>query len=268
MLHGCGFEAQRLDHRLYVVRIERGHAIELPDFPDRLDGPVHPLLCECYELGALVCLKDCLVLVPDGWWCQICGMTTSPTPDQHSRPTAFTDATTDELLGLLCEGRSLREICEADHLPSLSTVYRRLHSDPVFQARYAAARATGAEAMADEVIELGRNATSENAAGIRVRVDTVKWAAARLAPKRWGDRVSAELSGPGGTPLTLQAVAPPLVPREVRASMQALLAEAEAAAGLPSPGTATDAERLKAIMATGEMTAELYASLHDSPDAP
>jgi hypothetical protein len=196
-------------------------------------------------------------------------MSTTPPPDhcRRDRPSELTDPAIDEILAGLCEGKSLREICEAEHLPSRSTVFRRLHRDPAFQAAYAAARATGAEAMCDEVIELGRNATSENAAGIRVRVDTVKWAAARLAPKRWGDKIAAEVSGPDGKPLQLQPVQVSMVPAQVAAGIKALLTRSEAAANLPSGDGKPDEERLQAVLSSGApIDPDLYDALYTDTD--
>ena len=38
----------------------------------------------------------------------------------------------------------------------------------------------------------------------RLRVDTRKWVASKMKPKKYGDKV--ELSGPGGGPITIAAV--------------------------------------------------------------
>ena len=35
----------------------------------------------------------------------------------------------------------------------------------------------------------------------RLRVDSRKWLASKLAPKKYGDRLAAELSGPDGGPI-------------------------------------------------------------------
>jgi hypothetical protein len=176
---------------------------------------------------------------------------TTDAPDtsrKPGRPSSVTPEIQDRILTLLCEGQSLRSICEAEDMPDRGTVMRLLHRDPAFQAAYAAARATGAEAMADEVIELGRAATSENAAAIRVRVDTVKWAAAKFAPKRWGDRVTTEVTGADGAPVRLQAIAVPMVPAQVAVAVRDLIGKAEADIGLPAGDDKPDAERLKAIV--------------------
>jgi hypothetical protein len=35
----------------------------------------------------------------------------------------------------------------------------------------------------------------------RLEIDTLKWQAGKEAPKRYGDRISQEISGPGGAPI-------------------------------------------------------------------
>jgi hypothetical protein len=183
------------------------------------------------------------------------------------RPSELTDLAIDEILSGLCEGRSLREICESEHLPSRSTVFRRLHRDPAFQAAYQAARACGAEAMCDEAIAIAMEASPATANVARVQVDTIKRAASKFAPRRFGDRVAAELSGPGGSPLTLQAVAAPMVPREVAAGIKALLTSAEQAAGLPPGDGKPDEERLQAVLSSdAPVHPDLYEALHGCAD--
>jgi hypothetical protein len=204
-------------------------------------------------------------LVVGGAQCDIVRMSISNDsnpPRGPGRQSTLTETAIEEILARLCEGESLRQICESEHLPNRSAVFRRLHHDVSFQAAYAAARATGAEAMCDEVIDLGRSATSENAAAMRVRVDTVKWAAAKLAPRRWGDKLQAELSGPGGSPLQIAPVLPPLTRPEIAEGIRALLSQAEQDMGLPAGDGKPDGERLQAILTSGEpMSPAVYEAV-------
>ncbi len=38
----------------------------------------------------------------------------------------------------------------------------------------------------------------------RLRVDARKWALARMSPRRYGDRVATEISGPNGGPIQVE----------------------------------------------------------------
>lgn len=103
------------------------------------------------------------------------------------RPTTFTP----DLAGLICdriaEGESLRSICEQVGMPSRSTVHMWLAQNDTFSDQYAHAREAQADKLADEIIEIADTATDASIA--RLRVDARKWAASKLAPKRYGDKL-------------------------------------------------------------------------------
>jgi hypothetical protein len=164
-------------------------------------------------------------------------MTTPADPPRPpGRPSDYTPELAAEICEFLAEGKSLRWVCEQDGMPSRRSVLRWLRANADFQAAYRVAREYGAEALADEIIDLASQHMEPAAAPVaRFRLDAVKWAASKLSPKRWGDTLKAELSGPGGAPLQLQPVAapPPLTPAEVVGAVKALLREAEQAAVRP-----------------------------------
>ena len=64
-----------------------------------------------------------------------------------------------------------------------------------FLERYARARDAQADKLFKECLEIADKATPENVSVARLQVDTRKWAAARLAPKKYGDRVEHDHKG-------------------------------------------------------------------------
>ena len=74
--------------------------------------------------------------------------------------------------------------------------------DEDFLERYARAREAQADKFFKECIEIADTATQENCNVARLRVDTRKWAAARLAPKKYGDHISHDVKG--GTNVNFQ----------------------------------------------------------------
>ena len=54
--------------------------------------------------------------------------------------------------------------------------------------------------MADMVRDLVDSTTPENAAAARVKLAAFQWLAAKLAPKRYGDKTTVENTGPDGGP--------------------------------------------------------------------
>lgn len=138
-----------------------------------------------------------------------------------------------ELAVLICarmgEGESLRSICRDDAMPALSTVFRWLAGDREFQEQYARAMDARATLLAEEILEISDESSgdavtdpetgtvrmdAEFVARSRLRVDSRKWLAARMAPKKYGDKVTQEISGPGGAPVStitkIELVAAPI----------------------------------------------------------
>lgn len=110
------------------------------------------------------------------------------------RPSDFTQETADTICTLLGEGKSLRTICDADEMPSQSSVFRWLQANEPFREQYARARDTQAETVfdrmrdvaADEVIDVNR---------ARLMIETDKWYLGKLKPKAYGDKVEQVHTG-------------------------------------------------------------------------
>lgn len=132
-----------------------------------------------------------------------------------ARPSGYSDELVAVILERLAEGESLRAICRDENMPSQSMVFRWLADNQSFREQYARARESQADYWADEIIEIsddGANDTYKDADGhertnqdviarSRLRVDTRKWLMARMAPKKYGDKITQEVTGADGAPL-------------------------------------------------------------------
>jgi hypothetical protein len=136
-----------------------------------------------------------------------------------SRPSDFTKELADLICAQLAEGVSLRSVCRAEDMPDKSTVFRWLRTKPEFRDQYARAKEESADALVEEMLDIaddGANdyTTRDYANGgsevvvdhdhisrSRLRVDTRKWVAAKLKPKRYGDKIETTLQGPDGGPI-------------------------------------------------------------------
>jgi hypothetical protein len=105
----------------------------------------------------------------------------------------------------LAEGESLNKICKDEGMPDKATVFRWLASDASFCDKYARARELQAETQFDELIDIVDQppelsyVTDKNGELVEVkfdssyvqwmklRVDTRKWTAARMAPKKYAE---------------------------------------------------------------------------------
>lgn len=112
------------------------------------------------------------------------------------RPSSYTQAIADEICEGLAGGRSLHRLCKEEGFPHEATVYRWLQENDSFRESYAHARDRQADRFASEIIEIVDE--EEDAARARVRMDARKWAASKLAPKKYGDKVEHQHGGENG----------------------------------------------------------------------
>lgn len=142
------------------------------------------------------------------------------------RPSDFTPEVAGAICELLSEGSSLRSICDADDMPSMSTVFRWLAASEEFREQYARARELQADTLFDEILEIAddaRNdwmerrgeedagwvANGEHIQRSRLRLDARKWMAGKLRPKKYGDKVDHEHTGNVGVTFQTVYEAPP-----------------------------------------------------------
>ena len=117
--------------------------------------------------------------------------------------------TRDVILDKIASGKSLRDICSAEGMPSESLVRKWSIQEDDFGAQYARAREAGMEALADEILQIsdsqegdvlktedGREIVNHDAIQrAKLRVDTRKWLMSKIAPKRYGDKLDLNHSG-------------------------------------------------------------------------
>ena len=124
---------------------------------------------------------------------------------KKGRPSLYTEALAAKICQRLAEGESLRAICADKAMPGISTVMGWLFdgNHDGFSEQYARAREAQAEIRADEIVDIADDASgdftadkdgklvanSEHNQRSRPPVDARKWIAAKLLPKRYGDKL-------------------------------------------------------------------------------
>lgn len=135
------------------------------------------------------------------------------------RPSKFTTKLADEICERLANGETLLAICRDEHMPSRPTVHQWILKPPAgaeeFPFTYARAREIGVNVLVDQTLEISADGSKDvyvDADGnertnnevvqrSRLRVDTIKWLASKIAPKVYGERL--ELAGDKDAPLTI-----------------------------------------------------------------
>lgn len=127
-----------------------------------------------------------------------------------------------QLAALICEriadGRSLRDICADDDMPVKSSILKWLGLHQDFADQYARAREAQADHFAEEILDIADDGTNdwmkrqqgeetvevanhEHISRSKLRVDARKWLMSKMAPKKYGDKITQEVTGADGAPL-------------------------------------------------------------------
>ena len=148
--------------------------------------------------------------------------TLSKTPVKKiGRPSSFDQKVANIICIRMSEGDSLRKICTDPMMPDRQTVYSWMLTHPIFLDQYTRAREEQAETLADEIVSIADEDPSMtefrdkqgNLVDIkidsgyvnyqRLRIESRKWTASKLRPKKYGDRV-AVTGVENGAPITTQ----------------------------------------------------------------
>jgi hypothetical protein len=110
------------------------------------------------------------------------------------RPSDYTQELADRICAQLSDGKSLRSVCKADDMPSTVTVFSWLRTHEEFLNQYTRAKEESADALTDEMLDIADDVEGDSQRD-RLRVDTRKWIASKLKPKKYGDKLEHDVSG-------------------------------------------------------------------------
>ncbi len=111
----------------------------------------------------------------------------------------------DAVCDILAEGKSLRIACRAKGTPVKSTFLRWKNEDETgaLSDQYARARANGADACFDKALDMSNKAGSSDVGWDRVKLDAIKWATSKMAPKKYGDKLDLDVKADVNTSVEL-----------------------------------------------------------------
>lgn len=122
-----------------------------------------------------------------------------------NKPIEYTEELADRIcIEIATSHLSLRTICKLNKdngFPQKTLIYEWLYKYPSFADKYARAKEAQADLFAEQIIEISDDSSNDytmNEDGIevlnsehvqrsRLRVDSRKWLAAKLKPKKYGD---------------------------------------------------------------------------------
>lgn len=147
-------------------------------------------------------------------------MPVKPKPKPKTKPKAARARVYDRskiipiICGRIAAGESLSSICESPGMPDMRAVTRWLMDDADAMSEYARAREAQAHVWVDKISNAASAEPERLDSGafdpasvthIKNTVGTMQWLAARLNPRRYGERQALEHTGANGQQLTAQA---------------------------------------------------------------
>lgn len=130
------------------------------------------------------------------------------------RSSTYSEETAEAICARMAEGESLRAICRDEAMPSYRTAFNWIATNKDFRQRYELAMQIRSQAIFEDLLDIaddGRNdwmekrssvgqliGWAENGEAARrsaIRIDARKWVLARMAPKKYGERLDLSHSG-------------------------------------------------------------------------
>ena len=118
------------------------------------------------------------------------------------------------IIDLMLDGNGLRASCRLVDLP-MSTFLGWVADDDKLADQYAHARAILLEHLSEDLLDKADEQVGMTDSGAtdtgavakqRLQVDTRKWLLSKLAPKKYGDKITQELTGANGGPILTKDV--------------------------------------------------------------
>lgn len=107
-------------------------------------------------------------------------------------PSVDKDKRHADMCAMVAEGLTIRQIA-AKYEVSAGSIIAWLTDTEIHTEQYARARDAAADLFETEIIEAALTVSPETASADRVKIDALKWVAARRAPKRYSERLQQQI---------------------------------------------------------------------------
>lgn len=131
-----------------------------------------------------------------------------------ARPSSYTPEIADRICAEITLGYSLRTICKGETMPCVATIFNWFRTQEGFLEQYEKAKEAQADSLSEDLLDIaddgsndwmeksdkegnniGWTLNGEHVQRSRLRIDTRKWIASKLKPKKYGDRITNEHTG-------------------------------------------------------------------------
>lgn len=118
---------------------------------------------------------------------------------EESKRKILTEDDIAEVISKMIEGITLKQACEKSGV-SYCNINKRINESENLTKLHARARDEFAHVCVQKMFDIVD--LEEDVQRARLKCDNIKWYAARVLPKVYGDKMHNEVSGPDGQPLT------------------------------------------------------------------
>lgn len=120
----------------------------------------------------------------------------SPEGERHwnrKRPSIYDDGMLKRVCDGLVEGLSIKQACTPEDMPRWQEIYLEMQRDEGVRSAIAHAREAQQEVTADDIVDMADLATAEDHNVVKLRIWARQWRAAKLAPKKYGDKQTIDV---------------------------------------------------------------------------
>ena len=100
----------------------------------------------------------------------------------------LTTSLSNNICQKLMEGKPLTQICQEKDLPSLTTIYKWINSNPSFAKQITNARRVGCQYYLDKMIEELETMSAKDVGIVREKLHHYRWLSSKLLPNLYGDK--------------------------------------------------------------------------------
>lgn len=112
----------------------------------------------------------------------------------RKRPSVHDDGALQRVCDALIEGLSIKQACKPDDMPRWQEIYLEMQRNEEVRNAIAHAREAQQEVTADDIVDMADLATPDDHNVVKLRIWARQWRAAKLAPKKYGEKQSLEVT--------------------------------------------------------------------------
>lgn len=109
------------------------------------------------------------------------------------RPSIYDEGALQRVCDALIEGLSIKQACHPDNMPRWQEIYLEMQRDESVRNAIAHAREAQQEVTADDIVDMADLATPEDHNVVKLRIWARQWRAAKLAPKKYGEKQQVDV---------------------------------------------------------------------------